>query len=135
MIALGSYDINEILSPEVVKSFNDSTRGWSATFIKIAAEICEDVKNVIRLETGGALQTGGASTSGVGTCPETGTFDPLRIVGDETEGIRGEKTHKVVLRNLVIACLALCLLNTLSYNTVCVTELCQQFYEGSLQDC
>jgi hypothetical protein len=132
MIALVSNDINEILSPEVLKSFKDSTRGWSAPMIKIAAEICEDIKKIIMLETGGTLQTGGACTSGVGTSPETGTFDPLRLLGDETQGPQsvGEKTDKVVLRNLVIACLALCLLNTVSYNTVCVTELCNEFYEG-----
>ena len=64
--------------------------------------------------------------SGGGTSAEFLTFDPMEI--------RGEESHKVVLQNLVIACLAVCILSTVSYTTVNGTELCQQFMEGRFKE-
>lgn len=64
MLAIGYYDLNEILSPEVVKSIKDTTREWSAQMIKLAAELCENIYNGIMQAAGGTLETGGASTSG-----------------------------------------------------------------------
>lgn len=81
--SLGCYDINDFLSPEVVKSIKDITRNWSAPIMQIATELCDNMMNVIMQDPVGTLQTGGASTSGVGTSPETGSFDPLGIIEEE----------------------------------------------------
>ncbi|CAK9165878.1 unnamed protein product [Ilex paraguariensis] len=130
MLTIGNYDFHFILSPDFYKSFKDSTREWSPQTIKLAEELCEDLSHSLMHAAGSTLETGGASTSGCGTSAEsneTGTFDPL--------GIRArEETHKVVLRKLVISCLAVCLLSTVSYITVGGTELCQQFMEGKFKE-
>lgn len=130
MLTIGNYDWHWILSPDFDKSFKDSTREWSPQTIKLAEELCEDLSHSLMHAAGSTLETGGPSTSGCGTSAEsneTGTFDPL--------GIRArEETHKVVLRKLVISCLAVCLLSTVSYITVGGTELCLQFLEGRFQE-
>ncbi|CAK9153736.1 unnamed protein product [Ilex paraguariensis] len=98
--------------------------------IKLAEELCEDLSHSLMHAAGSTLKTGGASTSGCGTSAEsneTGTFDPL--------GIRArEETHKLVLRKLVISCLAVFLLSIVSYITVGGTELCLQFMEGRFKE-
>ncbi|GMN55591.1 hypothetical protein TIFTF001_024709 [Ficus carica] len=61
------------------------------------------------------LDTGGASILGSSAeLNETGTFDPLEI--RESEEV---KTNNVVLKKLVIDCIAVCILSSISYNTVC----------------
>lgn len=120
MLTIGYYDFHLILSPEAVKSFKDTTREWSPQTIKLAAELCENLNQSLMQAAGSTLETGGASAES----NETGT---LEIRG-------GEETHKVVLRKLVIACLAVCILSTVSYITVSGTELCLQFREGRFQE-
>ena len=109
------------------RTFKDTTREWSPQMIKLAAEQCENLNQSLMQAAGSTLETGGASTTGGGTCAESGTFDPLEIRG-------GEESHKVVLRKLVIACLAVCILSTVSYITVSGTELCLQFSEGKFKE-
>lgn len=122
MLTIGNYDYHYILSPEAVQSFKDTTRIWSPQTIKLVAEQCETLNQYLMQAAGSTLETGGACTSGGGTSAESLTFDPMEI--------RGEESHKVVLRKLVIACLAVCILSTVSYITVSGTELCLQFLEG-----
>lgn len=123
MLSLGFNDINELLSPDVLKSFKDSIRGWTPQLIKYATEMCENIKMEIMQAAGGA--------SGCSISSETGTFDPLGIRGGEGGQLSAvETSHKTQLRQLVIACFALCLLSNISYISACGTELCQQFYEG-----
>ncbi|KAK4838793.1 hypothetical protein QYF36_016453 [Acer negundo] len=63
----------------------------------------------------GTLDTAGASSSGGGETPGwIESFDPLRV--------REQESHKIVLRRLVIACIAVCLLSSVSYATVCEQE-------------
>ncbi|KAL4187246.1 hypothetical protein AMTRI_Chr09g18010 [Amborella trichopoda] len=80
-------------------------------------------------DSGGMSQTGVASTSRVGTSPETVTFNPLGIREEaqmREEDIRGRVRHKEVVINRVIVCLAVCLFNTISYETFRGTELSKQ---------
>lgn len=121
MLTIGYYDFHFILSPEAVKSFKDATREWSPQTIKLTAELCENLNQSIMQTAGSTLDTGGTSA-------ESGTFDPLEIRG-------GSESHnKAVLRKLVITCLAVCILSTVSYITVSGTELCQQFMEGRFKE-
>lgn len=121
MLTIGYYDFHFILSPEAVKSFKDATREWSPQTIKLTAELCENLNQSLMQTAGSTLDTGGTSA-------ESGTFDPLEIRG-------GEESHnKAVLRKLVITCLAVCILSTVSYITVSGTELCQQFMEGRFKE-
>lgn len=113
MLTIGYYDFHLILSPEAVKSFKDTTREWSPQTIKLATELCENLNQSLMQAAGSSAESN-----------ETGT---LEIRG-------GEESHKVVLRKLVIACLAVCLLSTVSYITVGGTELCLQFREGRFQE-
>lgn len=63
------------------------------------------------------LDTGGAEAMG---------YDVPRRVD--------EVPRNLVLKKLVIACLAVCLLSTISYTTVCGTELSKQFWKGKFTD-
>lgn len=125
ILALEYYDLNQILCPEVVKYVKDTTRCWPAEILKGALEQCYNYFD------NGFMQAAGGSTSGGGTGAELNdmaTFDPLGIRG-------GEATPRnVVLKKLVIACLAVCILSSVSYASVCGTELCQQFFEGTLPE-
>jgi len=107
------------------------TAGWTPQFIDCFMDLCVSVKNLfihnMQKTAAGTLDTAGASSSGGGETPGwIESFDPLRV--------REQESHKIVLRRLVIACIAVCLLSSVSYATVCGTELCHQFYDGVLSE-
>lgn len=80
----------------------------------------------------GTLKRGGASSSVLGTIAEsneTGTFDPLLEIR------RGEETNveyhkKVILTKVVIACITVCILNSLFVTNACGTDLYQLYIDG-----
>lgn len=124
------YDYPQILCPDMLRIFKESTRDWSTWMIQgtteMAIKLCgilynEQINNGI---PGGTLDTGGAS----GNSAELNeTFDPMVRRGEDVP-------RNLVLKKLVIACLAVCILSTISYTTVCGTELSKQFLEGQFTD-
>ena len=134
MLTMSYFDFDFLLRPDAVKSFKHATREWSPQLIKLTTELCESINQSFMHATGSTLETGGASTFKCEWCGtsaesnETGIFDPMGIIARE------ESSQKVLLRKLVITCLAVCLLSTVSYITVGGTELCLQFMEGRFKE-
>lgn len=117
MLALPYYDYNEILNPDKVFYIKNKISSWTPQMIESTINLCEYIRYwFTQPAAGGMIET--ASSSGVGL-NETGTHEP--VVGSN---------QKIVLRRLLIACIATCILSSVSYTTVCGTELCQQILEG-----
>lgn len=115
------YNYLEILCPDNLRGFKEATRGWSTWTIQgttdMAFQICSNLYNEhINSST---IDTGGASAEAI-------AYDvPHRV---------DEVPRNLVLKKLVIACIAVCLLSSISYTTVCGTELSKQFLEGYFND-
>lgn len=115
------YDYQQILCPENLRLFKESTRDWSTWMIQGTTDMAFKLCGILFNEqiNSSTLDTGGASADAMG-------YDvPQRV---------DEVPRNLVLKKLVIACLAVCLLSSISYTTVCGTELSQQFLEGQFTD-
>lgn len=124
MLSIGYYDINELLSPEVVNVIKDTTLEWSDQMIKYTTVLCANLYSSI-IQSAGVTVDGssGVSTSVAGSITdsnETGIFDPLEI--------RTKEIHKGVLRKLVIACFTVCFFSSISYITASGNSLRNHFY-------
>lgn len=117
------YDYSQFLCPENLRLFKESTRDWSTCMIQGTTEMAMKLCGILYNEqiNNSTLDTGGASVL------ENETFDTMVRRGEEVP-------RNLVLKKLVIACLALCILSTISYTTVCGTELSKQFLEGQFHD-
>jgi len=94
----------------------------------LADELCDSFKKTIMQEPGGSrLINAGSSTSSsvAGASTETESLSEVELV---------ETTHKRILKKLMIACLTLCLISSITYTTACGTELCNQFMEGRVPE-
>lgn len=110
----------EILNPDKIFDIKDNISSWSSWSqkrIETTIELCESVRYwFTQPVAGGMFET--ASSSGV-ELNESETQEP--VVG---------VNHKVVLKRLVIACIATCILSSVNYTTVCGAELSKHILEG-----
>lgn len=127
MQSVGYSNSNGILNPEVVNYIKDRSRDWSAPMIQRPIDLCDHMYNMIQV---GTLERGGASSSVLGTIAEsyyTGTFDPLLEI---RKGEEVEYHKKVRLTKVVIACITVCILNSLFVTNACGTDLYQLYIDG-----
>ena len=113
------YDYPQFLCPENLRFFKESTRDWSTWMIQGTTDMAIKLCGILYNEqiNSSTLDTGGASAEAMG-------YDVSRRV-DEVP---------LMLKKLVIAGLAVCLLSTISYTSVCGTELSKQFLEDQFTD-
>ncbi len=120
MLSSECYNVYDIINPETVARVKAFTANVSPGF----QQVCnEKLTNEVMRDPVGALRS---STSGVGYGQEMETFDPLGLIKkDEIREVEAVSSRKQVLfRDLVIVCLAACLLISICYTTFSGTELC-----------
>ena len=121
MLALPYYDFSDILSPDKVLYIKNEISSWSQQMIDNKIDICENIRYWFTQPAAlGMFEPASSSSSPEGVLNDTGIREPPGV----------ESNHKVVLRRLVIACIATLILSSVSYTTVCGTELSKQILEG-----
>lgn len=120
MLYLPHYTISELVNPEKVGALRELASEWSPQISLYCAELCQSIAKFLTEAVFGAT-----STEDPVVTAQTQLFDPLSL----NEEARGKEMHKAVLQKLVLACLTVIILNSVSYATVCGTELCQLLNE------